>query len=78
MGQKSVLGFKHIFTSVGKCKKMSFNIFKWIFILVVEISGVFKFFETRFEKNLVKTKVYLKCWKGLIYIYIYIDLELFI
>ncbi len=55
MGQKNVQGFKHIFASVGKCKKMSFNTLKWIFILRVEISWVFKFFETRFEKtNLVK------------------------
>jgi hypothetical protein len=38
MDQKSVLGFKHIFTSVGKCEKMSFNTLKWIVILGVEIS----------------------------------------
>jgi len=31
MGQKSVLGFKHIFMSMGKCKDMKFQHFQMDF-----------------------------------------------
>jgi hypothetical protein len=65
MGQKKVLGFKHNFTSMGKCKEVTFNTFKWIFILELKFHECFKFLKQGLKKQILSTKVYFKCWKGL-------------
>jgi hypothetical protein len=49
IGWENVPKFKHISTSVGKCKDMNVNTFKWIPTLVVRIPYMPQTFVTWFE-----------------------------
>ncbi len=60
------MGFKHILTSVRKCKRMNPNTFKWIPTVGIGVLWVSQIFVTNvYIKNLVSIGLYLNHWKGL-------------